>query len=94
VWGYCDARFVLSRLSVSGLWAWCQGCGHGGHLAHMLEWFKGHALCPTGCRCVCVWWLCVCVVVVCVCVVVVCVCVGVVCVVVVCVCSGCVCVWW
>jgi len=34
---------------VRGLFAWCQGCGHGGHLAHLEEWFQQHNLCPLGC---------------------------------------------
>lgn len=39
---------------VRGVYAWCQGCGHGGHLEHMLEWFALHSsLCPTGCMHVC-----------------------------------------
>jgi len=37
-----------------GMYAWCQGCGHGGHLEHMLEWFAtGSSLCPAGCMHVC-----------------------------------------
>ncbi|CAG8452306.1 844_t:CDS:10 [Ambispora leptoticha] len=34
---------------VKGLYSWCQGCGHGGHLAHMQEWFQKKSECPTGC---------------------------------------------
>ena len=35
---------------VSGLFVWCQCCGHGGHLEHMQEWFATTStLCPTGC---------------------------------------------
>jgi hypothetical protein len=38
-----------------GLFVWCQGCGHGGHLQHMREWFveKKATLCPTGCMHAC-----------------------------------------
>ncbi|CAG8492762.1 10348_t:CDS:10 [Ambispora gerdemannii] len=39
---------------VKGLYSWCQGCGHGGHLAHMSEWFQKSAECPTGCGHYCV----------------------------------------
>jgi len=36
---------------VKGMYAWCQGCGHGGHLSHLHEWFQvqGQKLCPGGC---------------------------------------------
>ena len=50
---------------VKGLYVWCQGCGHGGHLHHLYNWYEGHSrtahqssldsklLCPTGCGHVC-----------------------------------------
>lgn len=31
---------------VRGLYAWCQGCAHGGHLEHMRQWFSDHSKCP------------------------------------------------
>ena len=36
---------------VKGMYVWCPGCGHGGCLAHALEWFGDNAqeFCPTGC---------------------------------------------
>ena len=34
---------------VYGLYAWCQGCGHGGHLDHMREWLEKNKKCPSGC---------------------------------------------
>jgi len=35
---------------VKGIFVWCPGCGHGGHLEHALKWFgSGQELCPTGC---------------------------------------------
>ncbi|XP_031630571.1 GATOR complex protein WDR24 isoform X2 [Contarinia nasturtii] len=36
---------VCNRI-VKGLYAWCQGCSHGGHLMHMKEWFSNHSKCP------------------------------------------------
>lgn len=34
--------------------SWCQTCRHGGHAAHMDNWFKKHVECPvTGCTCPC-----------------------------------------
>ncbi|KAJ4434158.1 hypothetical protein ANN_16478 [Periplaneta americana] len=39
---------------VRGLYAWCQGCSHGGHLAHMQEWWEANnKQCPTGCGHIC-----------------------------------------
>lgn len=45
----------LCHESVKGVFVWCPGCGHGGHLQCALEWFgksqtdKLRKLCPTGC---------------------------------------------
>ena len=39
----------VCQLPVRGLYAWCQGCGHGGHAAHMRQWFEKNVECPTGC---------------------------------------------
>ncbi|XP_055321003.1 GATOR complex protein WDR24 isoform X1 [Sitodiplosis mosellana] len=36
---------VCNRV-VKGVYAWCQGCSHGGHLLHMKEWFSNHSKCP------------------------------------------------
>ncbi|KAG2177202.1 hypothetical protein INT43_007859 [Umbelopsis isabellina] len=35
--------------TVRGLYVWCQGCNHGGHLGHMRDWFSMKSQCPTGC---------------------------------------------
>lgn len=44
----------LCLLPVRGVYLWCQGCGHGGHLPHMTDWFGAQSsLCPTGCGHVC-----------------------------------------
>ncbi|GAB5363477.1 hypothetical protein AAMO2058_000886600 [Amorphochlora amoebiformis] len=45
-------RCSLCQLPVRGLYVWCQGCGHGGHFKHMMEWFgspEGEGVCPSGC---------------------------------------------
>ena len=39
----------ICELPVKGLYVWCQGCGHGGHMEHMRSWFKGNVDCPAGC---------------------------------------------
>jgi hypothetical protein len=50
--GFC----FLCHEPVNGVFVWCPGCGHGGHLDHALEWFGGgidgnpvRESCPTGC---------------------------------------------
>lgn len=43
----------LCHLMVKGPNVWCQGCGHGGHLIHMQEWFSKHIWCPAGCGHMC-----------------------------------------
>ncbi|KRY92844.1 WD repeat-containing protein 24 [Trichinella pseudospiralis] len=35
--------------TIRGLFLWCPGCLHGGHLNHIESWFQSHNLCPTGC---------------------------------------------
>lgn len=55
----CKASFINRRCSkclkcskctyckqpVKSLFAWCQGCGHGGHLHHMQKYFRDHITC-------------------------------------------------
>ncbi|XP_063825990.1 GATOR2 complex protein MIOS [Ostrinia nubilalis] len=37
-----------------GWFSWCVACRHGGHAAHLLEWFKEHTECPvSSCTCHC-----------------------------------------
>lgn len=51
---YNDFYFIFSLQPVKGLYVWCQGCGHGGHLQHLKDWFDGNSLCPTaGCGHIC-----------------------------------------
>jgi hypothetical protein len=44
----------ISHQTVKGLYVWCQGCNHGGHLAHMRDWFAKEKSCATGCGHTCV----------------------------------------
>ncbi|GFS07451.1 WD repeat-containing protein mio [Elysia marginata] len=43
------------KLTEFGDWfTWCQTCRHGGHAAHLTQWFREHSECPvTGCSCKC-----------------------------------------
>jgi WD40 repeat protein len=34
---------------VRGIFTWCQGCNHGGHLTHLKTWFSENRKCPAGC---------------------------------------------
>jgi len=43
------SRCAICEQLVRGVYVWCQGCGHAGHLEHMNEWFKTETECPTGC---------------------------------------------
>ncbi|KAK9496547.1 hypothetical protein O3M35_013172 [Rhynocoris fuscipes] len=47
----CDIQTVCSvcHQTVHGLYVWCQGCLHGGHLDHIKDWIKSNKYCPTGC---------------------------------------------
>ncbi|KAG1474356.1 hypothetical protein G6F56_000406 [Rhizopus delemar] len=45
---------TICHQTVKGLYVWCQGCNHGGHLAHMKEWFATEKLCATGCGHTCI----------------------------------------
>ncbi|XP_015608767.1 GATOR complex protein WDR24 isoform X2 [Cephus cinctus] len=38
---------------VRGIYVWCQGCTHGGHVTHISEWFNSNRQCPTGCGHLC-----------------------------------------
>lgn len=50
---------VCSHGTVKGLYAWCQKCGHGGHLHHIQEWYRKNSFCPAGCghECIKELWL-------------------------------------
>lgn len=56
---YCDRCKVLAGACavchepVRGLYVWCQGCCHGGHIHHMKEWFQKWQKCPSGCGHLC-----------------------------------------
>jgi len=49
------AMCFICHEPVQGMFVWCPGCGHGGHLEHALQWFGGlngkavRTVCPTGC---------------------------------------------
>ncbi|KAL8586391.1 hypothetical protein ACOMHN_023006 [Nucella lapillus] len=34
---------------VKGVMLWCQGCLHGGHIHHIMEWLASNTQCPAGC---------------------------------------------
>lgn len=43
----------VCQLVVRGQSMFCMACGHGGHVAHLREWFEFENACPTGCGCWC-----------------------------------------
>lgn len=40
------AKCVVCGLVVKGLYAWCCGCCHGGHIEHLKAWFNKNPNCP------------------------------------------------
>ena len=45
---------AICSVRVRGLSTFCIMCGHGGHAAHMAQWFSSNETCPVGgCRCKC-----------------------------------------
>ena len=45
----------VCRMTVRGVFLWCQGCGHGGHYDHLKEWFTTQRDCPAACGHECEW---------------------------------------
>ncbi|KAK8398935.1 hypothetical protein O3P69_004206 [Scylla paramamosain] len=51
--GCVSARCALCHGLVRGLFVWCQGCSHGGHLHHIKDWMASNRACPAGCGHLC-----------------------------------------
>ncbi|KAK8733003.1 hypothetical protein OTU49_006700 [Cherax quadricarinatus] len=51
--GCASATCSLCHGIVRGLYVWCQGCSHGGHLQHMMQWVANNKACPAGCGHLC-----------------------------------------
>lgn len=49
----CASVCAVCHHVVKGLFVWCQGCSHGGHLEHIMNWLKISAHCPAGCGHLC-----------------------------------------
>lgn len=49
----CASVCAVCHHVVKGLFVWCQGCSHGGHLEHVMEWLKSSIHCPAGCGHLC-----------------------------------------
>ncbi|XP_036446905.1 GATOR complex protein WDR24 [Colossoma macropomum] len=49
----CASVCAVCHHVVKGLFVWCQGCSHGGHLEHVMEWLKSSNHCPAGCGHLC-----------------------------------------
>lgn len=41
-----SSKCSVCNLAVRGLYAWCQGCSHAGHLEHIKQWFSSRSKCP------------------------------------------------
>ncbi|XP_068438872.1 GATOR2 complex protein WDR59 [Clinocottus analis] len=44
---------AVCHVAVRGSSNFCLSCGHGGHTAHMMDWFRRRDECPAGCGCHC-----------------------------------------
>ncbi|XP_054917828.1 GATOR2 complex protein WDR59 isoform X4 [Dermacentor andersoni] len=44
---------IVCHLAVRGQLHFCVQCGHGGHVQHLLDWFRSQSQCPSGCGCRC-----------------------------------------
>lgn len=49
----CASVCAVCHHVVKGMFVWCQGCSHGGHLEHIMNWLKSSAHCPAGCGHLC-----------------------------------------
>jgi hypothetical protein len=47
--GHPDQSYPSSRPFGSSLWSWCQGCGHGGHVACITTWLSDISMSEGGC---------------------------------------------
>lgn len=50
---HCASMCAVCHHVVKGLFVWCQGCSHGGHLQHIMKWLEGSSHCPAGCGHLC-----------------------------------------
>ncbi|CAG9761034.1 unnamed protein product [Ceutorhynchus assimilis] len=48
-----NALCSICHQVVRGLYVWCQGCSHGGHIGHLKQWLAQKRVCPTGCGHMC-----------------------------------------
>ncbi|XP_051878317.1 GATOR complex protein WDR24 isoform X1 [Pristis pectinata] len=49
----CASMCAVCHQVVRGLFVWCQGCSHGGHLQHIMNWLRTSSHCPAGCGHLC-----------------------------------------
>lgn len=44
----------IANTKVGNWFSWCQSCKHGGHIKHLIEWFRLNQKCPyLHCKCKC-----------------------------------------
>lgn len=50
-----EALTLLANTKIGNWFSWCQTCKHGGHIKHLIEWFRYNQKCPyLHCECQCV----------------------------------------
>ncbi|XP_030625773.1 GATOR2 complex protein WDR24 [Chanos chanos] len=45
----CASVCAVCHHVVKGVFVWCQGCSHGGHLTHIMDWLRNSTYCPAAC---------------------------------------------
>jgi hypothetical protein len=47
--------YFLVNSKYGNWFSWCQSCKHGGHVKHLIDWFRTHQKCPfLHCKCCCI----------------------------------------
>jgi hypothetical protein len=49
-----ENMYFLANSKFGTWFSWCATCKHGGHIRHLIDWFKHHKKCPyVHCECIC-----------------------------------------
>jgi hypothetical protein len=50
-----DSLGFIMNTKIGNWFSWCQSCKHGGHIKHLIEWFRTNQKCPyLHCKCQCI----------------------------------------
>lgn len=52
---HSESLYILANSKIGNWFSWCQSCHHGGHIKHLIDWFKQNSKCPfLHCKCQCI----------------------------------------